>query len=151
MSAMIARSAIRAARTARPAQARTFNTSRPLYSNPITGEGKEEGKAALKAGARRDPELYVLFAIMTGVFGLAGWHFSRNPTSSSSESAVGQAAHTEPWKEGGGKGKYQFHPGGDKNAPRKDAPSALNVTIIPNVNLPKSLHDQFNKYGKEDW
>jgi hypothetical protein len=32
--------------------------------------------------------------------------------------------------------KYQYHPGGNsKNAP-KDAPSALNSVIVPNVNLP---------------
>jgi len=62
-----------------------------------------------------------------------------------------------------------YHPGGDTNNPPKDAPSALNEVIIPNVNLPKvrsikwhqvvvriadrlqSLHEQFNKYGKEGY
>ena len=33
--------------------------------------------------------------------------------------------------------KYRYHPGGDKSKPLKDAPSALNVVIIPDVNLPK--------------
>lgn len=64
---------------------------------------------------------------------------------------------------------YQYHPGGDVNAPKKDAPSALNVVIIPNVTLPKvifdigfpklrapltasqELHEQYNKWGKDDF
>jgi hypothetical protein len=62
---------------------------------------------------------------------------ARSPTSASSERAVNQAANSKPWEEGGGEGKYQYHPGGDINAPKKDAPSALNVVVIPNVTLPK--------------
>lgn len=73
---------------------------------------------------------------MTGAFTLAGWHFSRNPTSSSSENAVSMAAGSEPWNTGSD-AKYQYHPGGDKTRARKDAPSALNEVIIPGVNLPK--------------
>ena len=33
--------------------------------------------------------------------------------------------------------KYQYHPGGDKNKPVKDAPSALHSVIVPNVTLTK--------------
>ena len=73
---------------------------------------------------------------MSGAFGLAGWHFSRNPTSSSSENPVAKAPDSEPWKTGGD-AKYQYHPGGDPSKGRKDAPSALNEVIIPNVNLPR--------------
>lgn len=73
---------------------------------------------------------------MSSAFGLAGWHFSRNPTSSSSENPVAKIDHSEPWKTGGD-AAYQYHPGGDKNKARRDAPSALNEVIIPNVNLPK--------------
>jgi len=73
---------------------------------------------------------------MSGAFGLAGWHFSSNPTSSSSENKIGKADGTEPWKTGGN-AAYQYHPHGDTSKPRKDAPSALNEVIIPNVNLPK--------------
>lgn len=73
---------------------------------------------------------------MTGAFGLAGWHFSRNPTSSSSENPVAQVEHSEPWKTGKD-ARYQYHPGGDPSRGKKDAPSALNEVIIPNVNLPK--------------
>ena len=35
------------------------------------------GKDALRKGAGRDPELYILLAIMSGAFGLAGWHFGK--------------------------------------------------------------------------
>lgn len=93
---------------------------------------------------------------------------ARSPTSASSERTVSKAANSEPWKEGGGEGKYQYHPGGDPNAPKKDAPSALNVVVIPNVTLPKvrtpaaapsrnfltpmqELHEQYNKWGKDGY
>jgi hypothetical protein len=99
-------------------------------------------------------------AVMSGAFGLAGYYFGnilnpisyrmqtsidipigRNPTSATSESKVSIAAGSMPWQsdrnEGGAASKYQYHPGGNpKNAP-KDAPSALNTVIVPNVNLPK--------------
>lgn len=80
--------------------------------------------------------LQILLTIMSGAFGLAGWHFSRNPTSSSSENPVAKAENSEPWKTGG-HAKYQYHPGGDTSKAKKDAPSALNEVIIPNVNLPR--------------
>lgn len=73
---------------------------------------------------------------MTGAFSLAGWHFSRNPTSSSSHNKVAMAEDSEPWKTGGS-AAYQYHPHGDPRHGKKDAPSALNEVIIPNVNLPK--------------
>lgn len=42
-----------------------------------------------------------------------------------------------PWEHEGGQGKYSYHPGGDtRNAP-KDAPSAINVVVVPDVTLPK--------------
>ena len=75
-------------------------------------------------------------AIMIGAAGLVGWHFSRNPTSSSSENKVAAIEGSEPWKDGG-EGKYQYHPGGDTSRGKRDAPSALNEVVVPNVNLPK--------------
>ena len=42
-----------------------------------------------------------------------------------------------PWESGSGAGKYQYYPGGDPSAAPKDAPSAVNVVVVPNVNLPK--------------
>ena len=109
----------------------------------------------------------VLMAIMSGVFGLAGWHFctfpqwndaipaiyilipqARSPTSSSSERAVAKAIDSEPWKSGG-TGPYQYHPGGDPNV-KKDAPSALNVVVIPNVTLPKACIEFHIRSGPAD-
>lgn len=55
-----------------------------------------------------------------------------------------------PW-EGDGQGKYKYHPGGDVNAEPKDAPSALNSVVVPNVTLPRELHDKYNKYGKDGY
>jgi len=61
---------------------------------------------------------------------------ARRPTSSSSEHSVSKVENSEPWNVGGGQGKYQYHPGGDTST-KRDAPSALNTVIVPNVNLPK--------------
>jgi hypothetical protein len=74
----------------------------------------------------------------------------QSPTGSD-YSAVGQVENSEPWKEGGSKGKYQYYVRGDPNAGVKDHPSALNTVIIPNVTLPKELHDKYNKFGKEEF
>ena len=63
---------------------------------------------------------------------------ARSPTSASSERSVSKAEHSEPWKQGSsGTSPYQYHPGGDTSI-KKDAPSALNVVVIPNVTLPKA-------------
>ncbi len=59
-----------------------------------------------------------------------------NPTSNTSEASVNKKVDSEPWKTGAS-GKYQYHPGGDPNAAPRDAPSALNEVIVPNVTLPK--------------
>jgi len=143
MSSIVARAAFRAApRFSAPAARRRVTTASKAE--------QQAGKEALKTGAKRDPELYVLMAIMSGVFGLAGWHFSRSPTSASSERAVAKAEHSEPWKQSGGEGPYQYHPGGDTSI-KKDAPSALNVVIVPNVTLPRHLHDNWNKWGKDGY
>lgn len=103
---------------------------------------------------------------MTGAFGLAGFYFGmfhlsscrqrtvsncllisvpgRKPTSSSSEASVSMAEGSMPWQVGSSKGdnageqfKYQYHPGGDRNKSPRDAPSALNTVIVPNVTLTK--------------
>ncbi|BDD63351.1 hypothetical protein MPDQ_002478 [Monascus purpureus] len=113
----------------------------------------EEG--GLDKAPKRDPELYVLLGVMSGAFLLAGWYFGRKPTSVTSEESnvrIGESAM--PWEredKGGKAFKYQYHPHGDKNQPLREAPSALNTVIVPNVTLPKDLHDRFNKYGKEEW
>ncbi|KAL9125293.1 MAG: hypothetical protein Q9217_005489 [Psora testacea] len=117
--------------------------------------GKKGPDNPLQKGAKRDPELYILLTIMTGAFSMAGYYFGGKPTSSSSEAPVTMAEGTMPWQttaKGDGADehfKYQYHPGGDKSRPPKDAPSALHSVIVPNVTLPKKAHDIFNKYGKE--
>ncbi|KAK3114774.1 hypothetical protein LTR53_006551 [Teratosphaeriaceae sp. CCFEE 6253] len=159
MSAIARRTALQGARTFNAARTpfcvarRTYADNSASSNQPqqtFSGDNQAEQANKLKEGARKDPELYILLAIMTGAFSLAGWHFSRNPTSSSSENRVAQAVDSEPWKTGKD-AKYQYHPHGDTSRPKKDAPSALNEVIIPNVNLPKSLHEKYNKWGKEGY
>ena len=56
---------------------------------------------------------------------------------------MSMAENTMPWQtspKGDGADehfKYQYHPGGDRNKPTKDAPSALHSVIVPNVTLTK--------------
>jgi hypothetical protein len=50
---------------------------------------------------------------------------------------VPMAKEGMPWETGSTEGKYRYHPGGDRNAPPKDAPSAVNVVVVPDVTLPK--------------
>ena len=67
---------------------------------------------------------------------------ARSPTSASSERTVAKASDSEPWKRDDiSHSPYQYHPGGDTSV-KKDAPSALNVVVIPNVTLPK-VRSQF--------
>ncbi|KAL2009159.1 hypothetical protein VTN00DRAFT_7353 [Thermoascus crustaceus] len=110
-------------------------------------------EAGLDKGPKRDPELYILLGVMSGAFMIAGWYFGSKPTSVTSESNVRIGDSAMPWErdDEGKMFKYQYHPHGDKNQPLRDAPSALNTVIVPNVTLPKDLHDRFNKYGKEEW
>ena len=60
----------------------------------------------------------------------------RSPTKSTSESPVAIAKGGMPW-ESGGEGKYKYHPGGDPKAEPREAPSALNVVVVPAMTLPK--------------
>ncbi|QIW98374.1 hypothetical protein AMS68_003892 [Peltaster fructicola] len=106
---------------------------------------QSEGAAHLKR-ARRDPELFPLMLIVGCTLGGAAYYFTRNPTSGSSESKVVQADKSAPWHTGKD-AKYEFHPHGDPRNPRKEAPSALNEVIVPNVTLPKHLHDKYNKWA----
>ncbi|KAL2219156.1 hypothetical protein M432DRAFT_638761 [Thermoascus aurantiacus ATCC 26904] len=139
-----------AALTARRAFARQSFLRAP--SRRLLSTSKVE-EAGLDKGPKRDPELYVLLGVMSGAFMIAGWYFGSKPTSVTSESNVRIGESSMPWeREDEGKiYKYQYHPHGDKSQPLRDAPSALNTVIVPNVTLPKDLHDRFNKYGKEEW
>ncbi|OAQ67182.1 hypothetical protein VFPPC_14446 [Pochonia chlamydosporia 170] len=102
----------------------------------------------LKTETKRNPELMILGGVMVAALGGAGFYFGRSPTKSTSESPVTIASR--PW-EGEGEGKYKYHPGGDLTKEPKDAPSALNVVVVPNVTLPAELHEKYNKWGKEGY
>ncbi|KAL8914152.1 MAG: hypothetical protein Q9171_001147 [Xanthocarpia ochracea] len=142
MSAAANRMAAKVAESASKAVGAAGNAAKA--GNNVGGGGTKGKDTVLQKGAKRDPELYILLTIMTGAFALAGYHFGRKPTSSSSEAPVSMAEGTMPWQTESSKGdkgnphfKYQYHPGGDRTKAPKDAPSALNTVIVPNVTLPK--------------
>ncbi|KAM0439548.1 hypothetical protein ACHAPT_000639 [Fusarium lateritium] len=111
---------------------------------------QEHQKAELKKETRRNPEILILGGVMVAALGGAGYYFGRSPTGATSESPVNIAKDGHPW-ESGSSGKYKYHPGGDPSQEPKDAPSALNVVVVPNVTLPAELHDKFNKWGKDGY
>ncbi|CCU81987.1 unnamed protein product [Blumeria hordei] len=130
---------------------------RPSLIRSATQAFKASESHILKKGAKKDPELWVLLGVMSGAFGLAGYYFGRKPTSSTSETKIAIADGSMPWQMEAGSGntqadfKYRYHPGADPRNPPEDAPSALNVVVVPNVTLPKELHDKFNKWGKDGY
>lgn len=91
----------------------------------------------------------ILGGVMTAFLAGAGYYFGKTPTSSTSETSVSKAGM--PWETGSTEGKYRYFPGGDQSAEPKDAPSAVNVVVVPDVNLPKGLHDKYNKWGKDGY
>ncbi|KAF4984421.1 hypothetical protein FZEAL_384 [Fusarium zealandicum] len=112
---------------------------------------QDHNKAELKKETRRNPEILILGGVMTAALGGAGYYFGRSPTGATSETHVTIAKDGSPWESGSTSGKYQYHPGGDLSKEPKDAPSALNVVVVPNVTLPSELHDKFNKWGKDGY
>ncbi|KAK4102685.1 hypothetical protein N658DRAFT_505746 [Parathielavia hyrcaniae] len=109
------------------------------------------GEEALKTESKKNPEIMILGGVVVCALTGAGYYFGRNPTMSTSENTVPLAQKSMPWETGATQGKYQYHPGGDASAAPKDAPSAVNVVVVPNVNLPKELHDKYNKWGKDGY
>jgi hypothetical protein len=95
---------------------------------------------------------------MSGAFGLAGYYFGRKPTSATSEADISVAHSSMPWQtddhdheDDSKQFKYRYHPKGDKSQTPKNAPSALNTVIIPNVTLPKvSCYKQSRKSTETD-
>ena len=83
---------------------------------------------------------------MSGAFALAGFYFGRKPTSATSQAEVSVANSSMPWQVEGDHHdhdnhsthfKYQYHPQGDTSKAPRNAPSALNTVVVPNVTLPK--------------
>lgn len=67
-------------------------------------------------------------------------YFGRKPTSVNSESNVRIGQSAMPWhsdEEDGKVYKYQYHPHGDTSQPLRNAPSAMNTVIVPDVTLPE--------------
>ncbi|KAF7550681.1 hypothetical protein G7Z17_g5533 [Cylindrodendrum hubeiense] len=106
--------------------------------------------AELKKETKRNPELLILGGVMLSALGGAGYYFGRSPTGATSENAVAIPKDGHPW-ETETLGKYKYYPNGDASQDPKDAPSALNVVVVPNVTLPAELHEKFNKWGKEGY
>ncbi|KAF2968686.1 hypothetical protein GQX73_g4864 [Xylaria multiplex] len=138
MSSIIARRALLSSRTFSP---RTFSTTSRRLAQATD--------PTLKAEEKRNPEVMILGGVMLLALGGAGLYFGRSPTTSTSESTVSVAKSGMPWETGAEEGKYRYYPGGDGSVEPKDAPSAVNVVVIPDVNLPKRLHDKYNKWGKD--
>merc|ERR1711900_94345 len=80
--------------TMRPTLIRSM---RPTLMRAAAAAKSGEGNV-LNQGARRDPELYILAAVMSGAFGLAGFYFGRKPTSATSQAEVSVANSSMPWE-----------------------------------------------------
>ncbi|KAK4232357.1 hypothetical protein QBC38DRAFT_463904 [Podospora fimiseda] len=122
-----------------------------MSARRLVSAEQSAGEAALKSESKKNPEILVLGGVMACALAGAGLYFGRSPTKSTSENTVPIAQNSMPWESGSTHGKYQYYPGGDSSAAPKDAPSAVNVVVVPNVNLPKHLHDKYNKWGKEGY
>ncbi|KAK1826678.1 hypothetical protein QBC39DRAFT_292696 [Podospora conica] len=109
------------------------------------------GEEALKSETKKNPEIAILGGVMVCALAGAGFYFGRSPTKSTSETPVAMPKNSMPWESGSSEGKYQYHPGGDASAAPKSAPSAVNVVVVPNVSLPKELHEKWNKWGKDGY
>ncbi|KAM0328834.1 hypothetical protein ACHAQA_005250 [Verticillium albo-atrum] len=95
----------------------------------------DTGKQQITQESKRNPETFVLGGVMVFALIGAGAYFGSSPTKSTSETHVVKAG--SPWETGSNEGAYRYHPGGDtKNEPR-DAPSAVNTVVVPNVTLPQ--------------
>jgi hypothetical protein len=105
----------------------------------------------LKKESKRNPEIMILGGVVVATLGAAGFYFGSSPTSSTDERPVAMSSGGMPWESSGSTGKYKYHPGGDASQEPRDAPSALNTVIVPNVTMSSELHDKFNKWGKDGY
>ncbi|ODA83600.1 hypothetical protein RJ55_02115 [Drechmeria coniospora] len=122
---------------------RLFSTSTRRFQSHVQDELRKETK--------QNPELWILGGVMVAALGGAGFYFGRSPTGATSETRVTIAKDGMPWEGDSSLGKYKYHPGGDITKEPKEAPSALNVVVVPGVTLPKELHDKYNKWGKDGY
>ncbi|KAG7056716.1 hypothetical protein JMJ78_0000507 [Colletotrichum scovillei] len=134
-------------------------TYRRVYEEAIATQRDADGRAGsgVKTSASQESrngrligifDIQILGGVMVAALGGAGLYFGRSPTSSTSESPVLKAGM--PW-ETDSEGKYKYHPGGNPANEPRDAPSAVNTVIIPDVTLPKELHEKYNKWGKDGY
>jgi hypothetical protein len=99
----------------------------------------------LRLQSSRQPGLtsrrQILFGITAATVGAYGWYQPHFWASVTGETRTSRIDGTEPWKDGAegstGKYRYQTRASPGRDAKVKDAPSALNSVIVPNVNLPR--------------
>ncbi|KAK0637872.1 hypothetical protein DIS24_g10402 [Lasiodiplodia hormozganensis] len=143
--------AARAARRPVLPRIRPGTTTPPAALRKESTQANPPAKDLFTRFAKLDPELYGILAVTLGAVGVFGYFVAGNPTTSSDARPVPAVPGSEPWRAEGAHGKYMYYPGGDPhNAPR-EAPTALNVAVLPKVNLPKELHEKYNKYGKDGY
>ncbi|KAG7134905.1 hypothetical protein HYQ45_007262 [Verticillium longisporum] len=82
----------------------------------------DQGKQQITQDSKRNPETFILGGVMVFALAGAGFYFGSSPTKSTSETH-------EP----------------------RDAPSAVNTVVVPNVTLPAELHEKYNKWGKDGY
>ena len=110
----------------------------------------------LKQGAKRDPELFILAAVVgLGMAGV-GYFSGLKSQKPNSESSVVMAKHEAmPWTATDAEKnadhhemyKYRYHPGGDPRNPAREAPSALHRTLV-SVRASDEIREKFDKQGK---
>ncbi|KAH6693243.1 hypothetical protein EV126DRAFT_429537 [Verticillium dahliae] len=94
----------------------------------------DQGKQQITQDSKRNPETFILGGVMVFALAGAGFYFGSSPTKSTSETHVVKAG--SPWETGSKEGAYRYHPGGDTSNEPRDAPSAVNTVVVPNVTLP---------------
>ncbi|ROT40935.1 hypothetical protein SODALDRAFT_108239 [Sodiomyces alkalinus F11] len=122
--------------------------ARRSFSTTLRRLTEDQSKKALRQEERRNPEIYIMGGVVACAVAGAAFYFGSSPTKSTSESQIAKAG--APW-ETNGSGAYRYYPGGDRKNEPKDAPSAVNVVVVPEVTVSKELHERFNKWGKEGY